>query len=455
MKKYLFMLIVAVAAAFNVSCSNEQVVDAGTPGTRAGSSITLSGVLKGDQDLTAYGTVYLNGKVYQTDGTIKFAAGTEIIGQPEPTTKEASALIITPTGKIDAQGSSSSPIIFKGTSDKKGSWGGLVLLGKAIINQPDSQLIEGIDPASVPDGVNVFYGTPKSKVTESEAAALDATSSGILKYVRVENAGASISKDNELNAFTFGAVGSGTVVEHIQAYHGADDGAEFFGGAVNVKYYVCTATDDDGLDFDFGYHGKIQFAVITEDPTLNYSSDPNGIECDNEKPFVATHQPYTHPVLSNLTIVGTTDGKYGTTPFKSAANFRRGTEFTLVNSIIYGFPKGLYFTDEPQSQLDNSIFANNIIASYPAGNELVSDAASGKVKELDITKVDSVDEIGLVNPWTLTGLIPGQDSKATDGNYYTKLDVWFTKVAFKGAANDNRANWLDDKWIRKDTSVVK
>lgn len=104
---------------------------------------------------------------------------------------------------------------------------------------------------------------------------------------------------------------------------------------------------------------------------------------------------------------------------------------------------------------NNFIFANNIIASYPAGNELVSDAASGKVKELYITKVGSVDEIRLVNLWTFTGLIPGQDSKAIDGNYYTRLDGWFTKVPFKGAANDNRANWLNDEWIRKDTSVVK
>jgi len=40
---------------------------------------------------------------------------------------------------------------------------------------------------------------------------------------------------NELNAFTFGGVGSGTTLEHLQAYKGADDAYEFFGGCVKCQ----------------------------------------------------------------------------------------------------------------------------------------------------------------------------------------------------------------------------
>lgn len=99
---------------------------------------------------------------------------------------------------------------------------------------------------------------------------------------------------------------------------------------------------------------------------------------------------------------------------------------------------------------NNFIFANNIIASYPAGNELVSDAASGKVKELDITKVGSVDEIGLVNPWNLAGLKPKTGSKALDGNNFTGLHEWFTSTNYKGAiAGGLVANWLSENWIHK------
>jgi hypothetical protein len=54
--------------------------------------------------------------------------------------------------------------------------------------------------------------------------------SGVMKYVRVEYAGKILGTDNELNGFSFNGVGSNTVLEHLQAYKGSDDGFEFFGG---------------------------------------------------------------------------------------------------------------------------------------------------------------------------------------------------------------------------------
>ena len=52
----------------------------------------------------------------------------------------------------------------------------------------------------------------------------------------------------EINAFTLLGTGSGTTLEYLQAYRGADDGIEFFGGTTNLRYFVDTA----GGDLRFG-----------------------------------------------------------------------------------------------------------------------------------------------------------------------------------------------------------
>ena len=37
-----------------------------------------------------------------------------------------------------------------------------------------------------------------------------------------------------------------------------------FGGTVNAKHLVCTGTGDDGLDWTFGWTGKVQFVVAQQ-----------------------------------------------------------------------------------------------------------------------------------------------------------------------------------------------
>lgn len=420
------------------SCSNDENLNAVE--NRAAGAITVQGVLTGTHNWS--GTVYLDGKVFMKDGVLNIAAGTKIIGMEKTGEGKASALIITKTATINATGSANAPIVFTSAGDGK-IWGGLVVLGAGAINQSEAQLIEGIQTSGLPAGVtldDLKYGTPAQGKSDAEIVAINNVSSGTLQYVRVEYAGQEIGDGNELNAFTFGAVGSATTLDHCQAYYGEDDGFEFFGGAVNGKYLVSTATDDDAFDFDFGYRGKIQFAVATLDPSLDYSKDPNGIECDNENPYVSTHTPYTHPVLSNLTIVGTQNGSAGSA-LKSCANFRRGTQFTLVNSILYGYPKGIL------KETDNSFtLKNNIVASIPAGNEfsVFTPDASNVAK--------TVADIKLVNAWgdyTTTDLMPEEDSPAATGASFSGLSG-FDVVTYKGAIDpeSGRSTWLSEEWVK-------
>lgn len=436
------VLLASVISFGLSSCTNDEDA-ANVPGVRAGEVVTFNSGFLTDAQLhwTKDKVYHLNGKVVvPKNKKLVIDAGTKIYGIKQSSTIDASALIVPRDAQIEAVGNADDPIVFDALSGQKGDWGGIVIEGNAPINQPTKQYVEGIDEKNLPEALkdaDFSYGGTNPH-----------DNSGKLSYIRILNAGASIAPNNELNSLTLAAVGDSTKIDHIFTYRGADDGIELFGGTVPIKYFVCYGTDDDGLDMDFGYSGKVQFVVIKEDPNFTYSSDPNAIECDNENPFNAAHTPYTHPVLSNFTIIGTQDGNYGTTPFKSAANFRRGTQFTLRNSVIYGFPKGLYFTDEPSDQLAKSEFSYSVISSVPAGNEIVGGTVPGNGVDI----VANASEIGLINPWGAyqTDLVPLSGSKAASGANFIGLDTkFFEVVSYKGAIDpDSRDSWTNEKWAK-------
>ena len=452
--KALHLAIVTIAVGLSVSsCTSKDDLQLESVNTRAITSvITVSGVIT--TNTTWYNTneYDLDGKVYVTSGaTLTIQPGTLIKGLPalDGKPENASALVITRRSKIDAQGTASNPIVMTASSGIKGGWGGLVLLGNAQINQAPDQVIEGIDPTkiTIPTGVEVTYGTNDStKNTES---------SGILKYVRVEYAGASVTPSKELNSFTFGGVGRGTTLEHLQAYKGADDGFEWFGGCVNAKYLISTSADDDAFDFDFGYTGKLQFLVATIDASMSYSSDPNGIECDNDGTGTGAF-PFTHPHISNLTFVGTVDGKI--TPsssnptglLKSCADFRRNCQYTLVNSILYGAKTGIL--DETSNSY---VLENNVVVASPAGSG-VNFSGVASLSATNYYGLTDYNTIALSNPWgnayTTTALNPTSGGHAYDYDNYdaTSIDsTFFDYVDQKGGAIDANGNyWLGDPWVK-------
>jgi hypothetical protein len=84
----------------------------------------------------------------------------------------------------------------------------------------------------------------------------------------------------------------------VQSHRSSDDGIEFFGGSANFDHIVLTRGQDDGLDWDNGWHGKGQFAIIYSE-----ADGDNGIEADNlEAGTGAT--PISSPNLWNLTLLG-------------------------------------------------------------------------------------------------------------------------------------------------------
>ncbi len=261
----------------------------------------------------AAGTVIFEERA--TLGTIRIDRGSKIfaVGKPD------SVIIIT---SDDAPG-----------AQAVGAGGGLVIHGRARINNANS--CAG-DSAASEGGAVGFYGGND-----------DADNSGALKYVRVEYAGKEITPNNELNAFTINAVGTGTTFEYLQAHRCADDGFEAFGGTVQVKRLVCSDGRDDGFDWQQGYRGKAQFVVLRVVADLAPSGTQfgeRGLEGDNNdvSPFSSLLcAGRSNPTLSNFTVVGDRTRAGAAFPGSTyGTNFRRGTGTTFINSIVTNFKTG-------------------------------------------------------------------------------------------------------------------
>jgi hypothetical protein len=258
----------------------------------------------------------------RNNATLTIDPGTVIIGMPG--SQPPSVLLVTTAGKLNANGTRSRPIIMTSSQPvgkrQRGDWGGLILLGKAPVNDPGGELsIEGL-----PDLPETRYGGTDAN-----------HSCGTLRYVRVEFAGALLRPNEETNAITFGACGKGTVSEYLQAHYGLDDAFEWFGGNNDAKYLVGTYTADDYIDVQVGYTGRVQHAVMVANEDLSN----RGLEADNyERQFDAS--PRGKLQLWNATFVGNaaSSGAKGFDETDAPClYYRRGAAGITNNVICYNW----------------------------------------------------------------------------------------------------------------------
>jgi hypothetical protein len=303
------------------------------------------------------GVVLLQNKLYvKNNATLTIQPGTIIRGDKAT----QGSLIITRGAKINAQGTASQPIVFTSNeavgNRNEGDWGGIVVLGLARNNQPGGVAnIEGIVPTT-----DTQYG-----------GAFDNDNSGTIKYVRIEFAGIALEPNKEINGITFGSVGSGTTVDYVQVSHSGDDSFEWFGGTVNCKHLIAYRGLDDDFDTDFGYRGKVQFALSIRDKDVSDApGDSNAFECDNDANGT-TATPKTRPIFSNVTLVGPKGNGSIVLPtgekFEKAFRLRRNSAVSVLNSLVTGWEKGLSIEGAPVvSNLngDTMVFVNNILTNF-------------------------------------------------------------------------------------------
>ena len=136
-------------------------------------------------------------------------------------------------------------------------------------------------------------GIPATELKAKFGGTDDASSCGELQYVRIEFAGAELEPGRELNGLTFGGCGSGTKVSYVQVHRGTDDGIESFGGKAGFDHVVLSGNEDDSLDWDYGWTGKVQFLVIHQRAGIG----DNGIEAAGAPPpQPETAEPRAQPV---------------------------------------------------------------------------------------------------------------------------------------------------------------
>lgn len=293
------------------------------------------------------------GFIYVTNNaTLTIEPGTIIKGN-------AATLVVTRGSKIMAEGTATQPIVFTSYQSagnrNPGDWGGIILCGKAPLNDPAGERLAegGIDPVK-----GLYGGTDVND------------NSGVLKYVRIEFAGVAYLPNNETNGLTMGAVGLGTTIDYVQVSYGGDDAFEWFGGTVNCKHLIANKTVDDMFDTDYGFGGRIQFAVAVSDSMVADISGSNGFESDNDATGT-TNGPITKPIFSNISVFGpmaTQNSNAFNSNFKRALHLRRSTSTCTYNSIFAGFPVGLKIdgTTTGNNCTSGTLqFKNNIIAGCP------------------------------------------------------------------------------------------
>lgn len=410
---------------------------------------TLSGRI--DRTLTLpKGKYTLKGFVYVGKGaTLEFAAGSVIVADASVTT----ALIIEQGGKLVADGTANSPIVFTSNkaagSRKNDDWGGISMCGYAPTNRP-------LVPAPITEGgSNRPYGGTDA-----------GDNSGILRYVRIEWAGRTAENNSELNGLSLYGVGAGTIIENVQTSECGDDGFEFFGGTVNCKNLVSYASGDDDFDFDFGYNGQIQYAVSLRGAFFD-NDDANQIECDNDASGTNA-TPYTRPILSNFTLIG----PYDTTGllaqgarFRFGNRWRRAARFEFRNSIILGsWGNGLAIEDDATINgflNGESIFRDNLnfsynkflggkftdaTATFATSNQVLLPNATLQATLTNGTNKNTVladqNAAMLTAPFNFAApnFLPTTGSPALAGASYTGLSAFFTIGNFRGAFGTT--NWM-------------
>ncbi|MES2545538.1 MAG: hypothetical protein V4548_11680 [Bacteroidota bacterium] len=230
-----FLALAAIAALFLNSCTSSD--DDTSPVVPATGEIT--GTISTNTTY-AFGNYTLKGIVKINSGvTVTFAAGSTITCTK---TTGDNALVVLNGGKLIVNGTETQPVVFTEASAVPGSWGGIIMYGDAPINA-----IGGIAASTSEDGNALSYGGTNA-----------GHNGGSLSYVRVEYAGSKLADGTkELNGFSFYSVGSGTTLDHLVSYKGADDGFEFYGGTVSLTNSISYGNYDDAFDWQDGWKGQL------------------------------------------------------------------------------------------------------------------------------------------------------------------------------------------------------
>jgi len=347
------ILIIFFISSFFLTCSQDEKVGVEGPiascfdgimngaeeGVDCGGTCVIvcppSDKLEGD----IVGTLALNGSVeYLVTGPVLIRDGAKLLIPAGTVIKVESGInayiAVAQGGQIFANGQSDNPIVItsNATNPAPGDWGGLIFSGKAPIN---TSIVGRTDL------IDIFYGGNVAN-----------DSSGLIKYLRVEYAGAQYDATIKFSGISFYGVGAFTTVNYIQTAHCLGDGFKFIGGTVKPKWLVSTNTNENGVHITDGWNGEIDSLYIID-------ADKSGIRIANNMESEEL-SPITYGTIQNITILGPLS--------EGAINYANGGAIATFNNIYTsGINLGINVSGEvASSQVDmNNLTISNIQFDNP------------------------------------------------------------------------------------------
>ncbi|MGL4411015.1 MAG: hypothetical protein ACRCZM_10380 [Bacteroidales bacterium] len=386
--KYFVPMILGIVA---VGCSS----DDNNGGSNNEDEYLLRGELSDRRELKSGETYILSGGfTVKNGGLLKINKGVTIISEDDG---DVDYILVEQGGMIDAQGTANEPIVMTSDLKEPGAWGGIHICGRAPIN------LEG--------------GSGKSEIGDATYGGSDINdNSGTLRYIRLEYTGFAFSEEKESNGFTFYGVGSGTTCEYLQAYMGADDGFEWFGGSVDAKYFVSTGSGDDSFDWTEGWNGRGQFWVaqqVAAEGDCLIEADNNGSN--------NMSTPISYPTIANLTMIGN-----NLSASSRGIRLRAGTHVKMYNALVTGKDRAV--TTETEGTENSFLNGTSVVEhTYVSTSFVHSNSEVNLVGKTGNAEGQTITFDGIVG--TIDG---GKDMSA--------VDSYFTKAEYKGAISSSN-NW--------------
>lgn len=268
-----------------------------------GNANLLQGIVEGTVTLDPSVLYTLNASyIVQNGGKLIIPAGTKIQARDGGTSVYIAVL---KGGQIEINGTATNPVVMSSSTGSAGDWGGLTICG-------DAPTTEGTNAVAEVGGF-IYGGNNASD------------DSGSINYLVLLGTGAQINSESQYNGISFYAVGSQTEVNNIAIINGADDGVEFFGGAVNATNVYLENNEDDAVDWTEGWNGTMTNTFVSH-TNGNFST---ALEADGDN---------GNPTLNNFTAITTTPG--------TALQFKKMSGATMTNVLLTGYDPNVDMKDE-------------------------------------------------------------------------------------------------------------
>lgn len=388
----------------------------------------------------------------------------------------APALIVQRGGKLFANGSKDCQIVFTAQADpmdgtygidNKGQWGGVVLLGRAknnldaTVNVGSGKLGTGVAGVGFIEGFTAI--NERNKFGMPVGLEDDNDNSGILTYISIRHGGAIVGANNELNGLTLGSVGRGTTINHIEIVSNLDDGIEFFGGTVDLKYASVLFNDDDAFDWDLGWTGRGQFWVAVKTDQTTAAGGDCGFESDgDDNKLGATLQ--SDPIVYNCTYIGSNNVNGAAGQKGVGGMFKEQTKGTIKNSILANYKVGIDIKNDATRPGSIDVYQNwnagtfNFECNTLVANTtqfLINNAAPSSADSTKFITTDKNVMVGSVAGMTLahsmnvsTNAVTTQYDAIPNPALATTctppVDGFFTATNYRGAFAVGVKSWMSD-----------